>query len=133
MVSVLICVTALWLTQRLLTLRQVKIFRQQLVGLKSDGRVSVGMAKKVGRRVYVGLAFDYRGVVSGALVLRGATVFATGKERPELVGCTDIDLAHCRTPASLPPMVAKGAVQAAEFMAAARNRERGSVKARSAA
>jgi DNA-binding transcriptional regulator of glucitol operon len=133
MVSVLICVAAIWLTQRLLTMRQVMIFRKQLLGLKSDGRVSVGMAKKIGRRVYVGLAFDPRGVVNGALVLRGATVFAKGRARPDLLGRLDTDLASGRTPAGLPPMVATAAVQAAGFMAAARKRERSSGKARSAA
>jgi DNA-binding transcriptional regulator of glucitol operon len=132
MVSLLICVAAMWLTQRLLTIRQTMVFRKQLLKLKSDGRVSVGMAKKIGRRVYVGLAFDARGVVNGALVLRGATVFAKGKVRPDLLGRTDIDLAAGRTPTSLPPMVDTAARQAAEFMAAARHREQAG-PARSAA
>jgi DNA-binding transcriptional regulator of glucitol operon len=132
MVSVLICVAAMWLTQRLLTIRQTMVFRKQLLGLRSDGRISVGMAKKIGRRVYVGLAFDPRGVVNGALVLRGATVFAKGKPRPDLLGRLDTDLAAGRTPAGLPPMVAAAAVQAAEFMTAARKREQ-AAKARSAA
>jgi DNA-binding transcriptional regulator of glucitol operon len=133
MVSLLICVAAIWLTQRLLTIRQSLIFRKQLLALKSEGRVSVGMAKKIGRRVYVGLAFDPRGVVNGVLVLRGVTVFAKGKPRPDLLGRLDTDLAAGRTPPDLPPMVATAAIQAAEFMAAARKRERASRKAQSAA
>jgi DNA-binding transcriptional regulator of glucitol operon len=133
MVSVLICVAAMWLTQRLLTIRQSMVFRKQLIGLKADGRISVGMAKKIGRRVYVGLAFDPRGVVNGALVLRGATVFAKGKVRPDLLGRLDTDLAAGRTPAGLPAMIGTAAIQAAEFMAAQRKREQGTGRQHSAA
>ncbi len=123
MVSVLICVAAIWMTQRLLTMRQVMVFRKQLQDLRGQGRMSVGMAKKIGRRVYVGLAFDSDGMVTGALVLRGVTVFAKGKPLTLLLGCRDSELAADRTPPGLPPLVAQAAVQAAEFMAAARRRQ----------
>jgi len=116
MTSVFICVAAIWLTQRLLTIRQAMRFRKQLVDLRAQGRTSVGLAKALGRRVYVGLAFDTGGTVTAALVLRGVTVFADGRQQPALIGCTG------RTPAGLPPLVAKASTQSAEFIAASLRR-----------
>ncbi len=122
MTSVFICVAAIWLTQRLLTIRQAMRFRKQLVDLRAQGRTSVGLAKALGRRVYVGLAFDTGGTVTAALVLRGVTVFADGRQQPALIGCTVGDLATGRTPAGLPPLVAKASTQSAEFIAASLRR-----------
>ena len=50
-----------------------------LLALRQHGKLSVGMAKKIGCRVFVGLTVDERGIVTAGLVLRGVTVFALGK------------------------------------------------------
>ena len=122
MTSVLICVAALWLTQRLLAIHQSMRFRRQLLELRSEGRISVGMGKTWGRRVYVGIAAGPDQKVTAALVLSGATVFAKGRPVPVLVGCGVRDLAAGRTPAGLRPLAATATVQAAEFLAASDRR-----------
>lgn len=122
MTSVLICVAALWLTQRLLAIQQSMRFRKQLLGLRSEGRISVGMGKTWGRRVYVGIAVGSDQKVTAALVLSGATVFAKGRPVPALVGCRVRDLAAGRTPPGMKPLAATATVQAAEFLAAAQRR-----------
>lgn len=122
MTSVLICVAALWLTQRLLAIHQSLRFRRQLLGLRSEGRISVGMGKARGRRVYVGIAVGSDQRVSAALVLSGTTVFATGRPVPALVGCRVRDLAAGRTPPGMKPLAARATVQAAEFLDAALRR-----------
>ena len=118
--SILICVAAIWLTQRLLTIRQVVDFRKQLLDLRRNGQVSVGTAKKIGRRVYVGLAFDERGKVTAALVLRGLTVFSRGRDQPALIGCRATDLTAGHTPSGLPELVAGACRQSAELLLAGR-------------
>lgn len=115
----IIGITVIWLAQRALTVRQALRFRRDLIALRQYGTLSVGMARKVGRRVYVGLTFDDAApadrVVTAARVLRGATVFATAKPENRLVGRRAVDLAAGDTPAGLPAMIATGAVQSAEF------------------
>lgn len=122
MTSVLICVAALWLTQRLLAIHQSMRFRKQLLQLRSEGRISVGMGKTWGRRVYVGIAVDDRQKVTAALVLSGATVFAKGRPVPALVGCRVRDLAAGRAPDGLKPLVVTATTQAADFLAASYRR-----------
>ncbi|TKV60164.1 hypothetical protein FDO65_00020 [Nakamurella flava] len=115
----IIGITVIWLAQRALTVRQALRFRRDLLALRTYGKLSVGMSRKVGRRVYAGLTFDDAPaadrVVTAARTLRGATVFATAKPENRLVGCRAIDLAEGRTPAGLPAMVATAAIQSAEF------------------
>ena len=122
MTSVFICVAALWLTQRLLAIHQSLRFRKQLLGLRSEGRISVGMGKTWGRRVYIGIAVDDHHKVTAALLLSGATVFAKGRPVPSLVGTRARDLAAGTTPAGLKPLVVTATVQAAEFLVAAQRR-----------
>lgn len=118
--SILICIAAIWLTQRLLTIQQVVQFRRQLTQLQREGQLSVGTAKKVGRRVYVGLAFDAQGVVTDSLVLRGLTVFSRGRRQPDLIGRNAADLAAGRTPPGLPVLVTAASRQSAELLIAGR-------------
>jgi DNA-binding transcriptional regulator of glucitol operon len=115
-IALIVCVAAIWMAQRLLTIWQSLRFRRQLIALREHGKLSVGMAKKIGRRVFVGLTVDQHGVVTANLVLRGVTVFAVGKPNAALIGCRATDLAAGRTPPGVPPMVAAAAVQAASFL-----------------
>jgi DNA-binding transcriptional regulator of glucitol operon len=116
-IALIVCVAAIWMSQRLLTIWQSLRFRRQLLALRRHGKLSVGMAKKIGRRVFVGLTVDQQGVVTANLVLRGVTVFALGKPNAALIGCRAGDLAAGRTPAGLNPLVAAAATQAASFLA----------------
>lgn len=74
----IIGITVIWLAQRALTVRQALRFRRDLLALRTYGKLSVGMSRKVGRRVYAGLTFDDAPaadrVVTAARTLRGATV-----------------------------------------------------------
>lgn|SRR5690349_10301209 len=115
-IAIVVCVAAIWMAQRLLAIWQSLRFRRQLLALREHGKLSVGMAKKIGRRVFVGLTVDQRGIVTANLVLRGVTVFALGKPNAALVGCRAADLAAGRTPSGLNPMVATAAMQAASFL-----------------
>ncbi|MET0966943.1 MAG: transcriptional regulator GutM, partial [Nakamurella sp.] len=87
-----------------------------LMALREHGKLSVGLAKKVGRRVFVGLTVDQQGIVTANLVLRGVTVFAVGKPNAALNGCSAADLAAGRAPQEVPPMVSAAAAQAASFL-----------------
>ena len=115
-ITIIVCVAAIWMSQRLLAIWQSLRFRRQLIALRQHGKLSVGLAKKIGRRVFVGLTVDGQGIVTANLVLRGVTVFATGKPHAALIGCRAADLALGRTPQGLPPMVAVAATQAASFL-----------------
>jgi DNA-binding transcriptional regulator of glucitol operon len=115
-ITIIVCVAAIWMSQRLLTIWQSLRYRRQLLALREHGKLSVGMAKKIGRRVFVGLTVDQRGIVTADLVLRGVTVFALGKPNAALIGCRATDLAAGRTPTGLNPMVATAATQAAAFL-----------------
>ena len=57
-IALIVCVAAIWMSQRLLTIWQSLRFRRQLIALREHGKLSVGMAKKIGRRVFVGLTVD---------------------------------------------------------------------------
>ena len=115
-IALIVCVAAIWMSQRLLTIWQSLRFRRQLIALRQHGKLSVGMAKKIGRRVFVGLTVDQHGVVTANLVLRGVTVFAVGKPTAALTGCRATDLAAGRAPQGVPPMIAAAAAQAASFL-----------------
>jgi|SRR6476646_1497683 len=115
-IAIIVCVAAIWMSQRLLSIWQSLRFRRQLLALRQHGKLSVGMAKKIGRRVFVGLTVDERGIVTANLVLRGVTVFALGKPNSALIGCRAVDLAAGRSPAGLNPMVAAAAQQSASFL-----------------
>ena len=115
-IMLIVCVAAIWMSQRLLTIWQSLRFRRQLLALRQHGKLSVGLAKKIGRRVFVGLTVDEQGIVTANLVLRGVTVFALGKPNPALIGCRASDLAAGRAPQGVPTMVATAAAQAASFL-----------------
>lgn len=74
--------------QAFATSRQQRAFLADLERLKGYGRVAVGTAGRryLGGKVYVALAADPGGVVTGALVLRGFTTFARARDLPVLLG-----------------------------------------------
>lgn len=104
--------------QTLAMVRQQKAFAAELARLKTSGRVAVGRAGKryLGGKVYVAIAADPAGVVTGALVLRGFTTFARARDLPVLIGyrvsrlSTDVDVP------GVAPMERQAVVEAAEAL-----------------
>lgn len=86
--------------QTFMTSRQQVAFAADLDQLKTQGRVAVGRGGRryLGGKVYVALAADPAGVVTGALVLRGFTTFARARDLTVLTGlrvsrlATDVDV-----------------------------------------
>lgn len=107
-----------WVLQLALAWRQARRFYAGVAQLRRQGgRVAVGVGRRRYRRTYVALAV--RGVtVTDALVLAGATVLATARPEPRLVGRRISELAGGRPVAGLPEGVRAGAEQAAGFLAA---------------
>ncbi|MGI8650560.1 MAG: transcriptional regulator GutM [Rubrobacter sp.] len=83
---------ALWLLQGVGTYFQMTHYRKVLGGITEaggEGYVGVGNAKgKFGKGVILILVSDANGVVTGALRMRGMTVFARFQGAPDLVGMT---------------------------------------------
>jgi DNA-binding transcriptional regulator of glucitol operon len=74
--------------------RQSRSFLAQVMALRSQGNVAIGLGgrKFLGRKAYVALAVR-DGRVVDALVLRGLTQFARGKQAERFVGLTTRKLA----------------------------------------
>jgi DNA-binding transcriptional regulator of glucitol operon len=83
-------VVAGWMVQMYLTYKQGMAFNKQVVTLRRQGTVSVGVAGKRyrGGRAYVAMAIDEHGVVRDALTLAGWTTFSRGQQLTGLVGLT---------------------------------------------
>jgi len=90
MLLVLAAVVAGWIVQAYLSFNQQLAFNKQVVALKKQGTVTVGVAGKRyrGGRAFVALAIDERGVVADTLTLSGWTTFARGRRLAPLVGST---------------------------------------------
>jgi len=88
MLIVLAAVVAGWFVQLYLTFKQSEAFNKQVVHLRKQGTVTVGVAGRRyrGGRAYVALALDDRGVVADAITLSGWTTFARGRQLSALVG-----------------------------------------------
>jgi glucitol operon activator protein len=88
MIIVLAAVVAGWIVQVYLTFNQSVAFNKQVVALRKQGTVTVGVAGKRyrGGRAFVALALDERGVVADALTLSGWTTFARGRRLTPLTG-----------------------------------------------
>ena len=88
MLIILAAVVAGWLVQAYLSFQQSIAFNKQVVGLRRQGIVTVGVAGKRyrGGRAYVALALDEHGVVADALTLSGWTTFARGRHLVPLAG-----------------------------------------------
>jgi DNA-binding transcriptional regulator of glucitol operon len=81
-------IVAGWMVQMYLTFQQSMSFNKQVIALRRQGTVSVGVAGRRyrGGRAFVALALDEQGVVRDALTLSGWTTFARGRPLPALVG-----------------------------------------------
>jgi DNA-binding transcriptional regulator of glucitol operon len=90
MLIVLAAVVAGWLVQAYLSFNQQVAFNKQVVALKKQGTVTVGVAGRRyrGGRAFVALALDEQGVVTDTLTLSGWTTFARGRRLAPLVGST---------------------------------------------
>jgi glucitol operon activator protein len=90
MLWLIAAVVAGWMVQMYLTFQQSMAFNRQVVSLRRQGTVSVGVAGRRyrGGRAYVALALDEQGVVRDALTLSGWTTFARAQPLPDLVGVT---------------------------------------------
>ncbi len=83
-----------WLAQLGLACLQARRFMARVRLLRRSGTVAIGVAgTRVRGRAYVALASGPDGLVTGALTLRGATVFANARTVPALVGRTTTELA----------------------------------------
>jgi DNA-binding transcriptional regulator of glucitol operon len=85
---VLSAVVAGWLVQLYLTFKQSEAFNKQVVRLRRQGTVTVGVAGRRyrGGRAYVAMAISDRKVVVDAITLSGWTTFARGRTLTALVG-----------------------------------------------
>jgi DNA-binding transcriptional regulator of glucitol operon len=95
MLIVLAAVVAGWLVQAYLAIQQSTAFNKQVVHLKSQGVVTVGVAGRRyrGGRAFVALALDEaRGVVVDAISLSGWTTFARGRRMEPVVGRTTTEI-----------------------------------------
>lgn len=74
--------------------KQSKAFLAQALALRAQGNVAIGLGgrKFMGRKAYVALAMR-DGRVVDAIVLRGVTQLARGKQAPKLIGQTTRKLA----------------------------------------
>jgi DNA-binding transcriptional regulator of glucitol operon len=81
-------IVAGWMVQMYLTYQQSMAFNRQVLALRRQGTVSVGVAGKRyrGGRAFVAIAFDDDGIVRDAVALTGWTTFARGRQVPALVG-----------------------------------------------
>ena len=84
----IVAVVAGSLVQAYFTYRQSMAFNKQVMTLRNQGTVSVGVAGKRyrGGRAYVAMAIDEHGIVRDALTLTGWTTFSRGKRLDGLVG-----------------------------------------------
>ncbi|MDX6300421.1 MAG: glucitol operon activator protein [Nocardioidaceae bacterium] len=84
----IVAVVAGSLVQTYFTYRQSMAFNKQVMTLRNQGTVSVGVAGKRyrGGRAYVAMAIDEHGIVRDALTLSGWTTFSRGKRLDGLVG-----------------------------------------------
>ena len=77
-----------WMVQMYLTYQQSMAFNRQVLALRRQGTVSVGVAGKRyrGGRAFVAIAIDDHGIVRDALTLKGWTTFSRGRPLPGLIG-----------------------------------------------
>jgi|SRR6266516_4126730 len=87
-----------WLVQLGLTYLQARRFMARVRVLRRSGTVAIGLSgSRVRGRAYVVLAVGPVGLVRAAETLRGATVFASARPVPALVGISSAALAAKET------------------------------------
>jgi DNA-binding transcriptional regulator of glucitol operon len=94
-------IVAGWMVQMYLTYQQGMAFNRQVLALRRQGTVSVGVAGKRyrGGRAYVAIAVDSHGIVRNALTLTGFTTMARGKPLP---GVFDVNTSRILSDEPLP-------------------------------
>ncbi len=87
-ILLIVAVVAGWMVQMYFTFRQSMAFNQEVVRLRRQGTVSVGVAgsRYRGGRAFVAIAIDQDGVVRDALTLTGLTTLSRGKPLGDLRG-----------------------------------------------
>jgi DNA-binding transcriptional regulator of glucitol operon len=86
----------LWVLQLYGTAKQGQHFMRQVSRLRPLGETAIGASSmdRLKRRVYVCLAADESDRVTGAIELRGVTIFARAQPVEELVGRALLELAR---------------------------------------
>jgi DNA-binding transcriptional regulator of glucitol operon len=81
-------IVAGWMVQMYLTYQQSMSFNRQVLALRRQGTVSVGVAGKRyrGGRAFVAIAIDDQGTVRDAISLSGWTTFSRGRPLTGLLG-----------------------------------------------
>ena len=81
-------IVAGWMVQMYLTYQQSMSFNRQVLALRRQGTVSVGVAGKRyrGGRAFVAIAIDDHGTVRDAISLSGWTTFSRGRPLTGLLG-----------------------------------------------
>jgi glucitol operon activator protein len=118
---------ALWVAQMVLSWRQSKRFMADIAALRGSGLVFIGRGKRRGMRTFVALAI-HDGIVTGARILNGYTVFARAKDLPDLVG-VHVDGLIAGTVTGLDRRAAAAAAHAATLYNQQRSRKRKAAKA----
>jgi DNA-binding transcriptional regulator of glucitol operon len=87
-ILLIVAVVAGWMVQMYLTYQQSMAFNRQVLALRRQGTVSVGVAGKRyrGGRAFVAIAIDDHGIVRAAITLRGWTTFSRGRPLDQLLG-----------------------------------------------
>jgi len=94
LIYILLLIAAMWVFQLYFAAKQSMRFSKSLREIRALGRTAVGLGgfRYRGGRAFVALA-ERDGVVVGAKLLVGWTVFASPVDFPELVGRRLVDLA----------------------------------------
>jgi glucitol operon activator protein len=116
--AILAAVVAGWMVQLYLSYKQSMAFNRDVRGLRSAGRVSVGVGgtRYRGGRAFVAIAFDDSGVVRDAITLRGWTTFARARPLPDVIGLRAKQIKGPREIPGLPRQQREAARQAAELL-----------------
>jgi DNA-binding transcriptional regulator of glucitol operon len=106
-----------WMAQMYLTFQQSMAFNKQVIALRRQGTVSVGVAGRRyrGGRAFVALAIDEQAVVRDALTLSGWTTFARGRPLRGLVGVHTRRVSSDRQLPGLTPKQHEAARQAVDL------------------
>lgn len=126
---ILSAVVAGWLVQIFFTYRQSMAFNDDVRRLRTAGTVSVGVGgnRYKGRRSFVAIAVDERGIVRDAITLSGFTTFARSRALPGLFDVKVSVLRGERDISHISPSQRQAARQAAELYRGADTKVRASV------
>jgi DNA-binding transcriptional regulator of glucitol operon len=126
---IIAAVVAGWLVQIYFTYRQSMAFNDDVRRLRTSGTVSVGAGgnRYKGRRSFVAIAVDDRGIVRDALTLSGFTTFARSRALPGLLGVKVSVLRGDRDVSNISSSQREAARQAADLYRGADTKARAAV------